>query len=164
MHSPFMATMRIPWVDRALAIVASVPFAIELYHRWLVGHVSFPRAVLGAQILVLIVMMALRSAPVRITPNRWFWLLALISSYGTLAFMAFAPPGLSLITPVVGDGLAVFSVIVRVYSLLSLGKSIGLVPAQRVIVTHGTYRFVRHPMALVPRSCLSDGGWEFPPD
>ncbi len=36
--------------------------------------------------------------------------------------------------------------IVLVYALLSLGRSIGFVPAQRVIVTSGAYRFVRHPI------------------
>jgi protein-S-isoprenylcysteine O-methyltransferase Ste14 len=29
---------------------------------------------------------------------------------------------------------------------LSLGRSIGLVPAQRGIVTQGAYRFMRHPI------------------
>ena len=32
------------------------------------------------------------------------------------------------------------------YSLLSLGRNIGFVPAQRRIVTRGAYRFVRHPI------------------
>jgi len=38
--------------------------------------VNFPRAVLGLQLLIIIVMMVLRTAPVRVTPNPWFWLLA----------------------------------------------------------------------------------------
>lgn len=42
----------IPWVDKTIAIVACLPFAVELYRRWAVGHVNFPRAVLGLQLLV----------------------------------------------------------------------------------------------------------------
>jgi len=42
-----METLAVPWVDKTIAILASVRFAVELYRRWLVGRVSFPRAVLG---------------------------------------------------------------------------------------------------------------------
>jgi len=66
----FMDLLVIPWVDKTIAIVASLPFAFELYRRWAVGHVNFPRAVLGLQLLIIIVMMVLRTAPVRVTPNR----------------------------------------------------------------------------------------------
>src|SRR6516225_71126 len=88
-----MARLSIPWVDKTSAILASIPFAVELYRRWLRGKVSFPRAVLGIQILVAIVVMVLHKPPVRITPNPWFWLLAFVTSYGFLAFPALAPPG-----------------------------------------------------------------------
>lgn len=33
-----------------------------------------------------------------------------------------------------------------VYSLLSLGRNIGFIPAQCRLVTRGAYRFVRHPI------------------
>ena len=33
-----------------------------------------------------------------------------------------------------------------VYARLSLGRNIGLVPAQRRLVTHGAYAWVRHPI------------------
>jgi hypothetical protein len=45
-----MDLLVIPWVDKTIAIVASLPFAFELYRRWVVGHVNFPRAVLGLQL------------------------------------------------------------------------------------------------------------------
>ena len=63
----FMDLLVIPWVDKTIAIMASLPFAFELYRRWAVGHVNFPRAVLGLQLLIIIVMMVLRTAPVRVT-------------------------------------------------------------------------------------------------
>ena len=141
-----MARLAIPWVDKTIAILASIPFAVELYRRWLGGKVSFPRAVLGIQILVLTIVMVLRKPPVRITPNPWFWLLAFVTSYGFLAFPALAPPGAALAPAVVANGLAVLSVVILVYALLSLGTSISFVPSQRDIVTRGAYRLVRHPI------------------
>ncbi len=142
----FMDLLVIPWVDKTIAIVASLPFAFELYRRWVVGHVNFPRAVLGLQLLVIIVVMVLRTAPVRVTPNPWFWLLAFVTTYATLGFTAFAEQGVALLPPIVGNGVAVVSVIIILYSLLSLGRNIGFIPAQRKIVTRGAYRFVRHPI------------------
>jgi hypothetical protein len=102
-----------------------------------VGHVNFPRAVLGLQLLVIIVVMVLRTAPVRVTPNLWYWLLAFVTTYATLGFTAFAGQGESLISPIVGNGLAIVSVIILVYALLSLGRNIGFIPAQRKVVTKG---------------------------
>ena len=142
----FMDLLAIPWVDKSIAIVATIPFVIELYHRWVVGHVNFPRAVLGIQLLIIIVVMLLRTAPVRVTPNPWYWLLAFVTTYATLGFSAYAEPGVTLISPKLGNSLAVVSAIVIVYSLLSLGRNIGFIPAQRRLVTRGAYRFVRHPI------------------
>jgi protein-S-isoprenylcysteine O-methyltransferase Ste14 len=142
----FMDLLVIPWVDKTIAIVACLPFAVELYRRWVVGHVNFPRAVLGLQLLVIIVMMVLRTAPVRVTPNLWYWLLAFVTTYATLGFAAFAGEGVSLISPIVGNGLAVVSLIILVYALLSLGRNIGFIPAQRKVVTKGAYGIVRHPI------------------
>ncbi len=142
----FMDLLVIPWVDKTVAIVATIPFVVELYRRWVVGHVNFPRAVLGLQLLVIIIVMVLRTAPVRVTPNPWFWLLAFVTTYATLGFSAFAGQGVTLISPIVGNGVAVVSVIIIVYSLLSLGRNIGFIPAQRKVVTRGAYRFVRHPI------------------
>ena len=142
----FMDLLVIPWVDKTVAIVASLPFAVELYRRWVIGYVSFPRAVLGLQLLVIIVLMVLRTAPVRVTPNPWYWLLAFVTTYATLAFAAFAGQGASVISPSVGNGLAIVSLIILVYALLSLGRNIGFVPAQRKVVTKGAYGIVRHPI------------------
>ena len=142
----FLDLLAIPWVDKSIAIVASVPFAFELYRRWAVGHVNFPRAALGLQLLIIILLMVLRTVPVRVTPNPWFWLLAFVTTYATLGFSAFAGQGVSLISPIVGNGFAIVSLVILVYALLSLGRNIGFIPAQRKVVTKGAYGLVRHPI------------------
>jgi protein-S-isoprenylcysteine O-methyltransferase Ste14 len=142
----FMNLLGIPWVDKTISVVASIPFAVELYRRWVVGHVNFPRAVLGLQLLIIIVVMVLRRAPVRVTPNPWYWLLAFVTTYATLGFSAYARQGVSLISPMVGNGVAILSMIILMYALLSLGRNIGFIPAQRKVVTQGAYGLVRHPI------------------
>jgi len=141
-----MGLLVIPWVDKTIAIVASVPFAFELYRRWAIGHVNFPRAALGLQLLIIIFLMVLRTAPVRVTPNPWFWLLAFVTTYATLGFSAFAGQGVSLLSPILGNGFAIVSLLILVYALLSLGRNIGFIPAQRKVVTKGAYGLVRHPI------------------
>jgi protein-S-isoprenylcysteine O-methyltransferase Ste14 len=145
-RSSMMDVLVIPWVDKTISLVATVPFVVELYRRWVVGHVNFPRAVLGLQLLVIILLMVLRTAPVRVTPNPWFWLLAFVTTYATLGFSAYAGQGVSLISPLVGNGVAIVSVMVILYALLSLGRNIGFIPAQRRVVTKGAYGLVRHPI------------------
>ena len=99
-----------------------------------------------AAVMILIVTMVIRRTPVRVTPNPWFWLLAFVASYGVLAFTAFAPSGVMLVSPVIVNVLVVLSAVVFIYARLSLGRSIGFVPANRGIITRGAYRFVRHPI------------------
>jgi len=38
------------------------------------------------------------------------------------------------------------SLIILVYALMSLGRNIGFIPAQRKVVTKGAYGLVRHPI------------------
>jgi hypothetical protein len=48
--------------------------------------------------------------------------------------------------PIVGNAFAVVSLMILVYALLSLGRNIGFIPAQRKVVTKGAYGLVRHPI------------------
>lgn len=144
--SRFMQMLSIPWVDKTIAIVATLPFVWDLYSRWFGANLSFPRAVLGIHIFILIITMAFRRTPVRVTPNPWFWLLAFVATYGIFAYTALAQNGVRLVPSVVTNILAIVSLAVLVYARLSLGRSIGFVPANRGIVTSGAYQFVRHPI------------------
>jgi len=121
---------------QTIAVIAILPNGVELYRRYSGGHLTFPRAILSIQILVLIVTMVFRRTPVRVTPNPWFWLLAFVATYGMLAFTAFAPNGRPLTAPVVSSTLAVVAALVLLFARISLGRSIGFVPANRGIRKH----------------------------
>jgi protein-S-isoprenylcysteine O-methyltransferase Ste14 len=141
-----MALLTTPWVDKTIALVAITPNVIELYHRYTDANLSFVRAVAGIQTIILVITMVFRRTPVRVTPNPWYWVLAFVATYGLIAFLAFAQRG-SPIVPIVIPGLLVIvSVALMIYARVSLGRSIGYVPADRGIITSGPYRFVRHPI------------------
>jgi protein-S-isoprenylcysteine O-methyltransferase Ste14 len=138
--------LTIPWVDKTIAVLAVLPFAYELIKMLLNGQMNIPRAVLAIHFLVVIVTMVLRTAPVRVTPNPFYWLLAFVASYWGLLVAAFAQKGVAIAPSVITNSISILSIVVVVYARLSLGRSIGLVPAQRVIITKGAYAFVRHPI------------------
>jgi protein-S-isoprenylcysteine O-methyltransferase Ste14 len=138
--------LMIPWVDKTIAVLAVAPFAYELVRMLVHGLMNIPRAVLAIHFLVVIFTMVLRSTPVRVTPNPWFWALAFVATYWGLLVATFAKPGVAIAPAVVTNSISILSILVVIYARLSLGRSIGLVPAQRVIITHGSYQFVRHPI------------------
>jgi protein-S-isoprenylcysteine O-methyltransferase Ste14 len=144
--SRFMQLLTTPWVDKTIAIVAITPNVIELYHRYSDANLSFVRAVAGIQTIILVITMVFRRTPVRVTPNPWYWLLAFVATYGLIAFYAFSPRGMPIVPVIVPNVLVLISVAIMIYARLSLGRSIGYVPADRGIVTSGPYRFVRHPI------------------
>lgn len=144
--SRFMQLLTTPWVDRTIAIVAITPNVFELYHRYTAANLSFVRAVAGIQTIILVITMVFRRTPVRVTPNPWYWLLAFVATYGLIAFYPFAPRGTPIVPVIVPNVLVLISVAIMIYARLSLGRSIGYVPADRGIVTSGPYRFVRHPI------------------
>jgi protein-S-isoprenylcysteine O-methyltransferase Ste14 len=146
LKSRFMEILTTPWVDKTIAVLAVTPNGLELYHRYTDAKLTFVRGVLGIQVIILIVTMVLRRAPVRVTPNPWYWLLAFVATYGVITFYAFAPGGALLVPTGVPGALAIISVSIAIYARLSLGFSIGYVPADRGIVTRGAYRLVRHPI------------------
>jgi len=142
----FLDTLMNPLMDRALAVVAVLPWAYALYGLAMRGQMTLPRASLAIQFFIVIVTMVSRTAPVRITPNPWYWLLTFVASYWGFFLSALIERGGAIVPDVVSNAISIVALAVAVYARLSLGRSMGLVPAQRVIVTRGAYRFVRHPI------------------
>lgn len=56
-------------------------------------------------------------------------------------------PGTHRLVPeAVGATLQVLATLFQLYAKLSLGRSFGILPATRRLVTHGAYRWLRHPI------------------
>jgi protein-S-isoprenylcysteine O-methyltransferase Ste14 len=142
----FFESLTIPWVDKTIAVLAVMPFVYVLFRIMMRGEMNLPRASIAIQLLIIIITMVIRTKPVRITPNPWYWLLAFVVTYFGFFIAAFAQKGTTLIPGVVPNSISILALAVAVYARLSLGRNIGLVPAQRNIITRGAYGFVRHPI------------------
>jgi protein-S-isoprenylcysteine O-methyltransferase Ste14 len=152
-HKNALAFLMKPWVDKAVAAIAVVPFAWLTYLRFRAFGIDLPRLVFAVHMLVFISTMVTRKTPVRVSTNPWYWLLTFVETYwGVLTFWLMSR-GRALVPHWMSDSLAIISVALVIWARLSLGRSIGLVPALRTLVTHGAYRYVRHP--IYSAICLS---------
>jgi len=109
-----------------------------------IAFVSRPWIFVQAALFVLT--MLVRRNPVRISTNPWFWAVASINSYYNLVTAGLLRGGVHVAPVSLINFLAIFGIWVAIFARLSLGRNIGLVPAQRKIVTRGMYRYMRHPI------------------
>jgi protein-S-isoprenylcysteine O-methyltransferase Ste14 len=135
-----------PWFDRAVAIVAVIPFANSLRHE--LDHFGWNVAwfVLNCNFILLVATMLIRRSPTRVTPNPAYWLLAFVATYWIFIMGRVTTPGPTIAPMSVIYVLSFDSFVISCWARLSLGRNIGLVPAQRELVSHGAYRWMRHPI------------------
>lgn len=138
-----------PWVDKGFAIVAIFPFAWPIVHHFTRYGFNFPDLVYVIQTTLLVGTMVFRNTPVRVTTNPIFWGLAFLATYWGFIGISLEDQGVR-VAPVWLLNIITISTLAGIFwARLSLGRNIGFVPAQREIVTHGMYRFVRHPIYAV---------------
>ena len=134
----------------ATQIVTSAPvallwllFAAANLSNWQSTHRPIG---LGATALELIVaaLFIVRRSPWVVSRSPRAWLAAGIGTFGMLAARPAYQPvgGLELLF----SGLQVAGAILAGVAVISLGRSFGIVAANRGIRTRGPYRFVRHPL------------------
>jgi protein-S-isoprenylcysteine O-methyltransferase Ste14 len=94
---------------------------------------------------VVLVLFVIRRPATAISVRRSDWLLAL---GGTLLPMLVQPagPGAGLLPPLVCVFTMICGLVVQIHAKLALGRSIGLVAANRGLKHSGPYNLVRHPM------------------
>jgi len=144
--SNLMRVLSLPWLDRTIAAIACVPIAYGLYYRYTHFHHGLPLFASVLNTVVLIVTMLIRRAPKRVTPNPWYWLLAFVASYWLVFIIFFLQRGNALVPNWITNSLAILGLVVMLWARISLGRNIGLVPAQRELVHSGAYAFMRHPV------------------
>jgi protein-S-isoprenylcysteine O-methyltransferase Ste14 len=84
-----------------------------------------------------------RRPATRVDSRPWHWLAAVGASFGP--FLLQPGGGQIPISPVVGFTLQMSGILLSLVALLVLGKSFGIVAADRGLVTSGPYKLVRHP-------------------
>ncbi len=142
----FTRFFRKQWVDKTLAVLACIPFLIPLATALQKFRFDIPNSVYVVQISLCALTMLIRRTPVRVTKDPLLWLLTLVATYWGFLAVGYWTPGIQLAPRWITDSLAIISLVIVVWARISLGRNIGLVPAQRNIVTDGAYRFVRHPI------------------
>ena len=135
-----------PWVDRAIAVVAALPFVLVLFYNIQSTRLTIPRVALLLQLCLLVVTMLIRRPPVRVSTRPLYWLVAFVASYYGFLTVSLSVTGRPLAPTLFTDGLSLLSVLGDGYARVTLGRNIGFVPAQRRLVTSGPYRVVRHPI------------------
>ncbi|HLY05478.1 MAG TPA: methyltransferase [Rhizomicrobium sp.] len=135
-----------PWLDRLVAAFACIPFARSLWHELHSFGLNPAWIVANANFVLLVATMVVRRTPTRVTMHPVLWLLAFVATYWLFMFGRFADVGVRAAAPWLIFALSVGSFLISVWARASLGRSIGLVPANRGLVTTGAYRYMRHPI------------------
>jgi protein-S-isoprenylcysteine O-methyltransferase Ste14 len=79
----------------------------------------------------------------------WNQLSLVVTVCATFYFLAFQiTPGIKLVPEGLAAVIQVAGVSVQIYAKWSLGRSFGLLPANRGVIVAGPYRVVRHPLYL----------------
>ena len=94
---------------------------------------------------LVVLLLVFRRDSRRLSRSPWDWLVAL---GGTFTVLLVRPATMSITMESVGIVLQVAGVLFAIYGKASLGRSFGLVAANRGIVSDGPYRIVRHPIYL----------------
>jgi protein-S-isoprenylcysteine O-methyltransferase Ste14 len=141
-----MQVLSLPWLDRTIAAVASVPLVYLAYYRYEHWHHGFPLIASALNVLILVVTMIIRRPPKRVTPNPWYWLLAFVATYWQILVLGLLQQGRPVVANWVTDAIAALSLVIVIWARLSLGRNIGFVPAQRDLVHSGAYAYMRHPV------------------
>jgi protein-S-isoprenylcysteine O-methyltransferase Ste14 len=94
---------------------------------------------------LVILLLVFRRESRRLSRNPWDWIVALGGSFSVLLVR----PATTAIAPeLLGVGLQLAGTVFEIYAKVVLGRSFGIVAADRGIVVGGPYRIVRHPIYL----------------
>jgi protein-S-isoprenylcysteine O-methyltransferase Ste14 len=140
-HPRLAAHLRVAAANCLLGILFAL-FAYAAFTSWrATGHVQ--SLILAFQELLIVGLAVSRRPSLAETRAPWDWLVAFIGTAAPLL----QRPGLSLpaLEPF-GLALQLIGTILATIAVASLGRSFGIVAANRGVRTSGLYRFVRHPL------------------
>lgn len=146
LSSRIAAFLANPVVDKTIAVIACLPFLYVLYQKLQAGTLDVVRTNMAIHNLIIVATMLARRAPVRVTMNPLFWLLAFLATYWMFFTASVLTWGSTIVPYWVAFGLSYLGLAISIYARVSLGRNIGFVPAQRQLVTTGAYGLVRHPI------------------
>jgi protein-S-isoprenylcysteine O-methyltransferase Ste14 len=108
---------------------------------WFDGKVINLLLLLSEGLVIGFVLFRRRANQVSRQPAEWLLALAV-----TCSPMLASPGGESMVPASAAIGLLLFGLVIQLHAKVTLGRSIGMIPANRGLKLGGPYRFVRHPM------------------
>jgi protein-S-isoprenylcysteine O-methyltransferase Ste14 len=94
---------------------------------------------------VVVVLLVFRRPTRSVSRRPWDWLAGIAGSFLVLLVR---PTGGTAVADAAGFALQLFGTVFQVYGKVVLGRSFGIVAANRGVVSSGPYRLVRHPIYL----------------
>lgn len=94
---------------------------------------------------LIIFLLVFRRESRRLSRNPWDWFVAL---GGSLTVLLVRPTTTTIAPEFIGVALQLAGTVFEIYAKVFLGRSFGIVAADRGIVVGGPYRIVRHPIYL----------------
>jgi protein-S-isoprenylcysteine O-methyltransferase Ste14 len=146
--SAFSATnaLALDWLERLLVLVWFSYFVWRLLPTSGQEMRAANWLLIGSESLVVILFLVRRPAKVLSTRRR-DWFLAIAATLLPLSASP-APIEPSIVLQIGCATLMIIGLLVQIHAKIALGRSIGMVAANRGIKAGGPYQFVRHPMYL----------------
>jgi protein-S-isoprenylcysteine O-methyltransferase Ste14 len=133
------------WLERSLALGLYVWLVFRIVRSYALHGGVVDLLLLPSEGLVVFFFLIRRPA-LAISRRVGDWLAALTA---TCAGLLVSPvPGRALVPLQLAAGLLLAGMIIQILAKVTLGRSIGCVPANRGLKLAGVYRFIRHPMYL----------------
>ena len=140
---PTPLDLALDWTERLLILALYGWLVVRLLGKFLTDGGVVNLLLLPSEGMVVVFLLVRRPA----TTISWRpieWLLALAATISPM--LVNTGIGEPLIPVAAAAFLLLMGLVVQVWAKLTLGRSLGLVPAHRGLKVSGPYRFVRHPM------------------
>ncbi|TAM55988.1 MAG: isoprenylcysteine carboxylmethyltransferase family protein [Paraburkholderia sp.] len=131
---------------RAVTAVAFSAFAIGAISHWIAAPTRITLLLLVVANCFTTGLTLIARTPVRRDWRPLALLCSLGGTYGCLAYNL--NTGVQVVPETIGALLQIGGIGWQLFAKVSLKRAFGILPANRGVVSHGAYRFVRHPMYL----------------
>ncbi|TSC61658.1 MAG: protein-S-isoprenylcysteine methyltransferase-like [Parcubacteria group bacterium Athens0416_74] len=149
----FAEFLRHPIVDKMVGVIAISPmiFTLSVFaERALEGYINLYGSLMALNQVLIVGFTLVRRVPVRVSTNPLYWFITAGRTYWTFVVFYYIAvwPSVAIVPGFVTQALLVLSIAIIIWARLSLGRSIGFIPAQRRIVSTGIYAYLRHPIHI----------------
>lgn len=140
----YVGRLAVDAVLRVGVATAVVVFASSAFAQWQAAPARVTVLLVAVVEMITAAIIVFSRCPQR---RDWRFMSVLCSLYAWFYFLALdLSPGIALLPHSAGAAMQIVAITFQLYAKVSLGRSFGILPATRRLVTHGAYRLVRHPI------------------